>query len=94
MYDGGRLLQMELFLSMSCLTRLRSVRAMAVPVPSLREYMPPYCFAHSVNIYCISRVELIILEVALLEICAFAGNLMEIAYQWQSWRSYLIAVSY
>jgi hypothetical protein len=70
------------------------VRTMAVPVPSLREYMPPYCFAHSVNLYCISCVALVILEVVLLEMCAFAGNLMEIAYQWQSWWSYFIAVSY
>ena len=26
------------------------MRMIAVPVPSLSEYMPPYCLAHSVNL--------------------------------------------
>jgi hypothetical protein len=64
-----------------------------MPVSSLREYMPLYCFAHSVNLYCVSCVASVILEVALLEMCAFAGNLMEIAYRWQSWQPYFIAVT-
>lgn len=49
-YDGGLLLYTELFLSISSFIRRRSVKTMAVPVPSLSEYMPPYCFAHSVNL--------------------------------------------
>lgn len=41
---------MELFLSMSCLTYLRSVSTMAVPGPSFREKMPPYLFAQFVKV--------------------------------------------
>lgn len=48
--DTGRLLEAEAFLSMICLMIRRSVRTTAVPGPSLRLYMPPYCFAHSVNL--------------------------------------------
>lgn len=48
--DSGRLLYLELFLSTSSLTMRRSVTTTAVPVPSLREYSPPYLAAHSVNL--------------------------------------------
>ena len=59
--------------------RRRSVRTTAVPVPSLSEYIPPYCLAHSVNLDRVSQA--IGLDSALvLQVCSFARNLVKISY--------------
>ena len=43
------------FLSIRDLTRPRSVITTAFAGPSLREKIPPYSFAHSVNLYALSQ---------------------------------------
>lgn len=49
-YEAGLLLYIALFLSMSSLMIRRSVITTAVAVPNFKEYRPPYCLAHSVNL--------------------------------------------
>ena len=66
--------------------RRRSVSTTAVPVPNLSENIPPYCFAHSVNLNPVSHV-IGVDSAHLLQMRSFLGDLVKVAYDWKSGRS-------
>ena len=60
------------------------MRMIAVPVPNLREYMPPYCSAHSVNLGergCQWYFGVASGDKAILQVGALLGQLMEVSNQ-------------
>lgn len=74
---------------MSCFTRRGEVMTILVAGPNLREKMPPYFWAHSVNLSRVSDSKCEILGNYSLEMCPLRRYLMKITNDWQSWRPYV-----
>lgn len=78
------------FLSISSLMILGELITTAVAGPILREKMPPYCCAHSVNLgkdqHRLMNLEA---ERCSLEVCTSLWKLVQIAYQWESRWSFI-----